>query len=115
MDHDVRASHHGEGVAAGSAGSAAGSAGAGVGGTGGPGGPGGMHIPGHGGPHVPGKGNHITLNYFYDYIFEHIHFEHAASKTKRYTRKCNFGKFCRIWHWWCRSNWSFRSHANGCR
>ena len=69
MDHDARASHHGEGVAAGSVGSAAGSAGAGVGGTGGPGGPGGMHIPGHGGPHVPGMGNPIILKIVQGLVF----------------------------------------------
>ena len=51
MEHDVRSSHHGEGV---TPVSAAGSAGTGVGGAGGPGGPGGMHLPGHGGSHPPG-------------------------------------------------------------
>jgi len=53
MEHDVRSSHHGEGV---TPVSAAGSAGTGVGGAGGPGGPGGMHLPGHGGSHPPGSG-----------------------------------------------------------
>ena len=52
MEHDVRSSHHGEGVPPVSA---AGSAGTGVGGTGGPGGP--LHLPGHGGSHPPGMGN----------------------------------------------------------
>ena len=83
MDHDVRASHHGEGVAAGSAGSAAGSAGAGVGGTGGPGGPGGMHIPGHGGPHVPGKGNPITLKYFTPTNVLLKYHKHSVYENKR--------------------------------
>ena len=57
MEHDVRSSHHGEGV---TPVSAAGSAGAGVGGTGGPGGPGGMHLPGHGGAHPPGMAHNLT-------------------------------------------------------
>ena len=64
MDHDARASHHGEGVIAGGANNAAGSAGAGVGGSGGPGGPGGMPGgSGHGGPHILGIGiNTIYIN-----------------------------------------------------
>ena len=74
MDHDPRATHHGDGVGAGAAGSAAGSAGGGVGGAGGAGGPGGMHSnSGHGGSHVAGLGNVILL-------FSTFHFDFPRSR-----------------------------------